>query len=87
MNNLKEINITNGMCSYFNDIIKFEDFDLDILIYEKSYRNILFYKVLCKTLIGATPLHIRFDKAEGFVRVYDGTRYFVLLSPEKYDAV
>ena len=27
-----------------------------------------------------------FDKINGFIRVYDGTRYLVLLVPEKYDA-
>ena len=36
-NKLKEINVKNHSCYYFNDIIKFEDFDLDdILIDEKS---------------------------------------------------
>ena len=29
----------------------------------------------------------RFDKIDGFVRNYDGTRYLVLLGPEKYDAI
>ena len=29
MNNLKEINIKNRTCDYFDDIIKFEDFNLD----------------------------------------------------------
>ena len=28
-NELKEIDIENSMCYYFNDIIEFEDFDLD----------------------------------------------------------
>ena len=38
MNNLKEINIKNLTCYYFDDIIKFEDFNLDhILLDEKSY--------------------------------------------------
>ena len=31
-----------------------------------------------KTLMGAKPLCIRFDKIDGFIRVYDGTRYLVL---------
>ena len=36
-NKLKEINVKNHSCHYFDDIIKFEDFDLDdILIDEKS---------------------------------------------------
>ena len=39
---LKEINIKNGTCYYFNEIIKIEDFNLDnILIDEKPYENIL----------------------------------------------
>ena len=37
---LKEINIENRTCYYFDDTIKFEDFGLDnILIDEKSYRS------------------------------------------------
>ena len=40
---LKEINIKNRTCYFFDDIIKFKDFDLDnILIDEKSNKiNIL----------------------------------------------
>ena len=49
-NNLKEISIKNCTCQYFDDIIKFEDFDIDnILIDEKPYKNILVYKILYKT--------------------------------------
>ena len=58
--------------------IKIEDFDLDnILRDEKWYKNILVYSILCKTLIGAEPLRIRFDKVDEFIRIYDGTRYLV----------
>ena len=32
-------------------------------------------------------MRIRFDKVHGFVRVYDGTIYLVLLGVEKYDAI
>ena len=36
---LKEIDIKNFMCYYFNDIIRIEDFDVDnILKDEKSYK-------------------------------------------------
>ena len=38
-------------------------------------------------MIGAKPLCLRFDKVDGFVRVYDGTRYSALFRPEKYDAI
>ena len=34
------------MSYYFHDVIKFEDFDFDnILMYEKSYENILIYDI------------------------------------------
>ena len=39
---LKEIDIKDRRCYYFNDIIQIEDFDLDnILIDEKSSENTL----------------------------------------------
>ena len=38
-------------------------------------------------MVGAKPLHIRFDKIDGFISVYDGTRYLVLFCPEKYDFI
>ena len=54
---------------------------------EKSYENISIYEVSYKTLIGVKPLPIRFDKIDGFNRVYNGTRYLVLSGPDKYDAI
>ena len=70
---LKEINIKNRTCYYFDGITKTEDFDFDnILLDEKLHQNILIYEISCKTLIDAKPLHIRFDNADGFIRIYDG---------------
>ena len=40
-----------------------------------------------KTLIRVKPLWIRFDKTDGFIRIYDGYKYLELLGPEKYDAI
>ena len=83
---LKEISTKNCACYYFDDIIKSLDFDIDnILIDEKSNKNILFYNVSYKNLIGSKLLHIRFDKTDGFNRVYDRTRYLVLFGAEKED--
>ena len=81
---LKDINIKNRICYYFDDIIKIEHYHLDnIMLNEKSYRNILVYNDSYKTLIGDKPLCIRFDKVNGFIRVYDGTRYLALFGTEK----
>ena len=38
-------------------------------------------------MIGAKLLRVWFNQADGFIRVYDGTRYVVLFGPEKYDAI
>ena len=38
-------------------------------------------------LIGAKHLRIIIDKVDVFIRPYDGTRYLVLLGPEKYDTI
>ena len=47
----------------------------------------MIYGISCKTLIGAKPLRIKFNKVDGFARVYDDYRYLVLLAPEKHDAI
>ena len=75
---LKEINIKNKTCYYFGDVIKIEDFDFDNILYE----IVLVYNISCKTLIGAKPLHIRFDEVDQFIRVDDRSKYFVLFEPE-----
>ena len=87
-NELKKVCIKNRTCYYFDDIIKVEDFDLDnILIDEKSHKNILIYGISYKTLIDPKPLRIRFDKIDRFIRIYDGTRYLTLFGSEKFDAI
>ena len=54
--------------------MKILNFD-NILVDEKSHEKILIYNVLYENVIDANPLRIRFDKIDGFIRVYDGTRY------------
>ena len=67
-----------------DDIIKIEDFDFNnILIDENSYENILVYNISYKSLIDSKPWRIRFDKLDGFIRVYDRTKYLVLIRSEK----
>ena len=47
----------------------------------------MIYDVFCKTLIGAKPLRILFDKVDGFIRDYHGTKYLVLFGLERYGAI
>ena len=45
-NEFSKVLIKNRTCYYFDDIIKLEDFDPDnILIDEKSHKNILIYDI------------------------------------------
>ena len=46
---------------------------------EKSNENILNYDIPYKTSIVPKPLRIGFNKIDGFIRIYDGTRYFLVL--------
>ena len=70
---LKKAGIKNCSPYYFDDIIRIEDFDFDnFLLDEKSYENVLICDVSYKTVIGAKPLRIMFDKVNRFIRVYDG---------------
>ena len=83
----KNFDIKNRTCYYFDDIIKTEDFDFDnISIDEKSYENVLAYKISYKTLIGAKPLRIRFGKVHEFIISYDETRHLVFFE-QKYRAI
>ena len=85
---IKNNNIKNFTCYYFNDIIKIEDFDLDnMLSNEKSYENILVHNISYKILISDKSLRIRFDKEDKFLKVYDGTIYLVLIEAEKNDFI
>ena len=40
-----------------------------------------------RTLIDPKPLHIRFNKVDGFIRVYNGTKYIILFGLKIYDAI
>ena len=67
-NELKENDIENRVCYYFDDIINgtkinFNNIFLDINLYE----NISIYNILYKTPTGPKPLRIRFDKIDGFI--------------------
>ena len=49
--------------------------------------KIFYFIKVYKGLIGSKHLRIRFHKIDGFIRVFDGTRYLVLFGSEKYDSI
>ena len=85
---VKGIDIKNHTCCYFNNIMRVADIKFyKTLLEEKSYENILIYDISYKTFMSAKLVRIRFNKIDGFIKIYDGTRYLVLFGPERYDAI
>ena len=37
--------------------------------------------------MGSTPLQIRFDETDGFIKIHDGTRYLQIFSNSLYDKI
>ena len=88
-NELKEIDIKNRPCYYFDDIITDRYiYSVDILLDEKIYENISDYDILYKTSIGPKPFRVRFNNMDGFIRVLDGEiKRLVLFDYELLDKI
>ena len=72
--------------------MKTMDINFDnILFIKKSYKNsfetIFIYDISYKTFMNEKLLRIRFNKVNGFINIYDGTRYLVLFGPKWYGAI
>ena len=79
-NELKEIDIKNRVCYYFNDIINGTKINFsNILLDKKLYENISVYNIFYKTSTGPKSLHIRFDKTNEFIIVLDGKNKHLIL--------
>ena len=37
--------------------------------------------------MGANSSRIKYDKIDGFIKIYDGSRYLILFGPKRYDAI
>ena len=57
---LKEIDIKNRMCYYFDDTMRVSDIYFnDILLDQKSYENILIHDIRYKTFMSAKLLQVK----------------------------
>ena len=77
---LKQIDIKNCICYYFDDIMRAWDIDIDtdfsgIFLDEKLYKekneSISIYDISYKTSTGAKPLRIRCDKIDKFINTHN----------------
>ena len=90
-NKLKETNIKNRTCYYFDDMININDLDRDnILLGEKTHENNIIYDVAYQTLYGAKPLNITSYKVyiikDGYIIKNDRTKFLGLFnSVQKYE--
>ena len=84
---LKEIDIKNRTCYYFDDVMRawdidveidFSDISLEEKLYKENNENILIHEISYKSSTDAKPLLIRYDKIDGFIKIHNKIRYLVL---------
>ena len=79
-NELKEIDIKNSVCYYFDDVINGTKINFsNILLDNKLYENISVYNNSYKIPTGPKALRIRFDKIDGFIKALDGKNKHLIL--------
>ena len=92
---LKETNVKNQTCYYFDDIIgvmdrdsdfDFNDILLDEKLYKEKYKNVSIYDISYKTSMGVKPLFIRFNKIDG-IKTHNGIRCLVLFDLGWFDKI
>ena len=80
-NKLKEIDIKNCVCYYFNGLIHGKDINFcHSLLNKKLHENISVYAISYKTSKGPKLLLIRLDKIGGFIMIIDGKSTHLVLS-------
>ena len=77
---LKETDMKNCTCYYFDDIMTVGDFNFDNILlggklHENPFENILIFDISYKMFMPAKPLRNSFNKVDQFIKIYDGTRY------------
>ena len=85
---IKETDIKFRRFCSFDDAVGVIDINFsDILLNQKSYKNILTYDVSYKNFMGAELLRIWFEKVDEFIKIYDGIRDLELFALERYNGV
>ena len=87
-NKIKNIDLRNCTCYFFNDIINIKNFDLNnIKIDENSYKDILIYYigyvtikiVKYKKMNSVNPLYLIFIKVNGYFDEINKSKYLTLV--------
>ena len=81
-NELKENDIKNRVCYYFDDIINGANINFSNILLDKIfYENISVYNISYKTPTGPKPLRIRFHEKDGFIiSLHGNIKHLILFS-------
>ena len=92
MGTIKQIDIKNRTCYFYNDIIDLESFKSNLLkIDKKSYKDIGIYNIGyitikkiddCKNIYSVNPLYLRINHASGYIEEKGINKYLVFDSME-----
>ena len=76
---LRKIDIENRICYYYDDIININDPDLEnILLDEKSYKNMSIYHVTYAIPKSVKLSRVVFNEVNGYIKDYAGTKHLAL---------
>ena len=88
MGKIKQINIKNRTCYFYNDQISLKDFDASLLkVDKKDYNQIYIYYIgyvtvkkiaNCNNINSVNPLYLMSDKMIGHFEEKSGNKYLVL---------
>ena len=92
MGNIKQINIKNWTCYFFDDMINIKNFDPNLLKIEKKlYKNIDIYYIGYITMKdpeyvkinSGNPLYLIINEIDEYIKEKDGNKYLTLVSTDK----
>ena len=92
MGEVKQINIKNWSYYFYNNIINLKQFDADLKIDKKSYKNIGIYYIGyitkkkiddCEKINSVNPLYVSIDHANGYIEEKNGIKYLIFDSVDQ----
>ena len=93
MEEVKQINIKNRTCYFYNNMINIKNFDPNLLkIDKKSNKNIGIYNIGyitiqkiddCENIYSVNPLHLLANDARGYIEEKNGNKYLIFDSIDK----
>ena len=93
MGTIKQINIKNRTCYFYNDIIDLENFDSRLLkLDKKSYKDISIHNIgyitilkiaNCKNTYSMNPLYLRITHASGYIEEISENKYLIFNSRDQ----